>query len=148
MFTLRERFVASDAWLRIWMLGSLGLALYSLFTSLEPSVSAFQSPLFVLLTVFALLATTILTLLISPLLAYGVFDGMVERQTLRNGGPFSVGDRVVVIAGRFSGRTGVITSFGQCQTLRITLDRESSEHGSYAQYQLKRTGEKTVSQSR
>ena len=141
MFTFRERFVASDAWLWLWILGSLGLALYSVVTSLEPSVAALQSPLFLLLTGFAVLATIILTLLISPLLAFAIFHGMIERQTRRNGGPFSIGDRIVVIAGRYSRRPGVITSYGQGRTLQVTFDGEDEERGSYSSYQLKRAGE-------
>lgn len=134
--------------MRLWMLGSLGLSLYVVLTSLEPSVSALQSPLFVLLTVFAVLATIVLTLLISPFLAFGVFDGMIERQTRRNGGPFSIGDRVVVIAGRYSGKPGIISSYGQCQTLRITLYGENAEFGSYSHYQLKRVGEQNDARER
>jgi hypothetical protein len=75
------------------------------------------------------------------MLGIAVFGGMIDRQTLRNGGPFSIGDRVVIIVGRHSGRAGVITSSGQCQTLRLTLDGEDVEYGSYSQYQLKRSGE-------
>jgi hypothetical protein len=140
MFTLRERLIASDAWLRTWILGALGLALYSLVASLEFSATAFKSPLYVALTLLAALVTILLTLLLSPLLAIAVFDGMIERQIRRNGGPFSIGDRVVVITGRCAGRTGVINSYGQCQTLRVKLDGETSEHGSYSHYQLKRAG--------
>lgn len=141
MFTFRERFLASDAWMRLWLMGSLGLAFYALFRSLEPSVSALRSPVYLLLTVFAIAATTVLTLLISPFVAGAVFDGMIERQTQRNGGPFSIGDRVVVIAGRYSGRAGLITSYGQGRTLRITLDGNDAELGSYSHYHVKRTGE-------
>jgi hypothetical protein len=140
MFTFRERFVASDAWMRLWLLSCVVFALYLLFKSLEPSVSALRSPVFLLLTVFAVAATIILTLLVSPFVACAIFDGMIERQTRRNGGPFSIGDRVVVIAGPCSGKAGVITSYGQCQTLQITLDGEEAEHGSYSHYQLKRAG--------
>jgi hypothetical protein len=89
-----------------------------------------------LFTAFAVFATIILAFLISPLFAFAIFDGMIERQTRRNGGPFSIGDRVVIITGRYAGRTGVITSHGQGQTLRITLDDETAEHGDYSHYQL------------
>ncbi len=141
MFTFRERFVASDAWMRLWLLSSLGVSLCLLLNSLEPSVWALISPIVLLLTLFAVAATIILTLLISPFVAFAIFHGMIERQTRRNGGPFAIGDRVVVIAGRYSGKAGVITSYGQCQTLRITLDGGDAEHGSYSHYQLKRTCE-------
>lgn len=141
MFSIRERFVASDLWMRLCVLGSLGLAFYCLFTSVEPTFSALRSPAFLLLTLFAVVATFVLTLVISQILAFFVFEGMTERQTIRHGGPFAIGDRVVVIAGRYSSREGRITSYGQCQTLRITLDGEDEAHGAYSHYHLKRVGE-------
>lgn len=141
MFTFREKFVASDAWMRLWLLGSLAFALWLLIRALEPSLSALSSPGFLLLTVLAFAATTVLTLVLSPIVAVAVFDGKIERQTRRNGGPFAIGDRVVIIPGRHAGRAGRISSYGQSQALRVTLDGEDAEHGSYSHYQLKRTGE-------
>ncbi len=143
MFTFRERFVASDVWMRLWLVGSFCFAFYLLLSLLEPPLSAIRSPAYWLLTLFAVLATIILTLVISPLLAFVVFEGMTERQTRRNGGPFAIGDRVVVIAGRHAGRKGRITSYGQCQTLRITIDGENEAHGAYSHYHLKRVGEQS-----
>ncbi len=143
MFTIREKFVASDVWMRLWLVGSLGFAFYLLFGALEPSLVALRSPTFLLLSLFAVLATIILTLVVSPFMAVCVFDGMTERQTHRNGGPFEVGDRVVPIAGRYAGREGRIASYGQCQTLRVTLGGEAGEHGTYSHYHLKRVCEPT-----
>lgn len=138
MFTLREKFIASDAWMRLWYVASLGLAFYLLSRSLEVTQSALESPLFLLLGIFAVIATILLTLFLSPFVAFVVFQGMTERQGRRNGGPFGIGDRVVVIAGRDAGRQGFVTSYGQCRTLRITLDGDDIERGAYSDYHLKR----------
>ncbi len=141
MFTYRERFVASEIWMRLWFIATFCLALYCLFKSLDISLAALRSPSFLLLTLFAIPATLLLTLIVSPVLAYGVFSGMTEKQARLNGGPFSVGDRAIVISGRNAGASGTITSYGQCQTLRITFDGDESEQGPYSHYHLKRCGE-------
>ncbi len=52
-----------------------------------------------------------------------------------------VGDRVVIIPGRNSGRNATVTSLGQCQSLRITIDGGNTEICGYSHHQLKRIDE-------
>ena len=137
MFTLRERIVASAAWPRLWIIASYALAFYLLFTAMEPSLAAMQSPLFCVLAVLAILATLVLTTLVSPFVAFFAFSDITDRQVAQNGGPFSIGDRVVIIPGRNSGRYATVTSLGQCKSLRITIDGDDTETSGYAAYQLK-----------
>ena len=137
MFTLRERIVASHAWPRIWILTSYAFAFYLLFTALEPSLAALRSPMFCVLTVLAIPATLVLTTLVSPLVAFFAFSDIADRQISQNGGPFSIGDRVVIIPGRNSKRYAIVTSYGQFKSLRITIDGDDTETPGYAAYQLK-----------
>jgi hypothetical protein len=138
MFSLRDRFIASEIWMRGWVFASLVLAVGSLLADVDFSPAAVRSPWFVAPMLLAIPVTVLLTLIVSPIFGYAVFGGMVDRQTRRNGGPFTVGDRVVIIPGRNSGRTATVTSWGQCQSLRITIDGEEVELGGYRHYQLKR----------
>lgn len=139
MFSLRDRFIASDIWMRGWLLASLVLAVAFLLADVEFSPTALRSPRFVAPMLFALPATLLLSLALSPIVASAVFGGVVDRQIQRNGGPFTVGDRVVIIPGRNSGRIATVTSWGQCRSLRITIDGEEAERGGYSHHQLKRS---------
>ncbi|MCA9071110.1 MAG: KOW motif-containing protein [Planctomycetaceae bacterium] len=96
--------------MRLWFVASLGLAFFLLYTTIDVTASALRSPVFLALGVLALIATTLLTLVISPFVAFLLFSGITERQGRRNGGPFGPGDRVLLIAGRNAGRSGVVTS--------------------------------------
>ena len=137
MFTLRERIIANDVWPRLWIVASYASALYLLYASLEPSLDALRSPIFCVLAILAIPATFILTTIVSPFVAFFAFSDVVDRQITLNGGPFSIGDRVVIIPGRNSGRYATVTSFGQCKSLRITIDGDVTETAGYAAYQLK-----------
>ena len=139
MFSLRERWIASEIWLHAWLLASLILALRALVEATDFSLAALRSPTFLVLFLLAVPATFALTLVMSTVLGYCVFDGMVERQTRRNGGPFSIGDRVTIIAGRNAGRRATVTSYGQCRSLMLTIDDESDETAGYSHHQLKKT---------
>lgn len=129
--------------MRIWLLGSLVVAIWLLFATVDFSLAALRSPLFVLLVVFAIAATGLLALIIAPFAAFFLFSDIVDWQTRSNGGPFAVGDRVVIIPGRNAGRTATVTSLGQCQSLRITMDGDSGEICGYNHHQLKRIGEQS-----
>ncbi len=137
MFTLRERIVASDAWPRLWIIASNAFAFYLLFIAIEPSLSAMRSPLFCVLAVLVIPATLVLTTFVSPFVAFFAFSDIADRQVTKNGGPFSIGDRVVIIPGRNSARYATVTSFGQCKSLRITIDGAETESARYAAHQLK-----------
>ena len=144
MFSLRERIIATNLWPLLWHLGSYCLAGFLLFSSLEASFAALSSPLFIALAAFAVLATFFLTTILSPFLAFFLFSELADYQVLRNGGPFSVDDRIVVVPGRNSGRYGTVTSVGQCNSLRITLDGDENETSGYDHYQLKAVGSHDV----
>ncbi|PHQ31400.1 hypothetical protein CEE69_31270 [Rhodopirellula bahusiensis] len=137
MFTLRERIVASDVWPRLWIVASYAFAFYLLYASLEPSLDALRSPTFCVLAILAIPATFVLTTIVSPFVAFFAFSDVADRQSTLNGGPFSIGDRVVIIPGRNTGRYATVTSFGQCKSLRITIDGDAAETTGYAAYQLK-----------
>ena len=124
--------------MRVWLLGALAFAIYCLFATVDFSPAALRSPLFVLLLIFAIPATGLLALVIAPFVAFFLFSDVVNWQTRRNGGPFTVRDRVVIIPGRNSGRNATVTSLGQCQSLRITMDGDDTEMGGYSHHQLKR----------
>lgn len=137
MFTLRERIVASDVWPRLWIVASYAFAFYLLYASLEPSLDALRSPTFCVLAILAIPATFVLTTIVSPFVAFFAFSDVADRQSTLNGGPLSIGDRVVIIPGRNTGRYATVTSFGQCKSLRITIDGDAAETTGYAAYQLK-----------
>ena len=141
MFSLHERLIASPIWMRIWLLGSLVLAIWFLFATVDFSLTAMRSPLFVVLLGLAIPATGLLSLIIASFAAFLLFSDIADWQARRNGGPFSVGDRVAIIPGRNSGRIATVTSLGQCHSLRITIDGDDAEIGGYASHQLKRIGE-------
>jgi hypothetical protein len=140
-FSIRERLIASQIWMPIWLLGSLAFAFMSLLSTVDFSIAALRSPTFILILLIAIPATGSLAFVIAPFAAYFLFHDIVDRQVRRNGGPFSKGDRVVIIPGRHSGRSATITSLGQCQSLKITFDGDNVEVGGYSHYQLKRIGE-------
>lgn len=129
--------IASNFWIRAWCLGSIALSVWFLFATVDVSMVAFRSPLFVLLLLLALPATVLLAAILAPLFAFFLFSDIADWQARRNGAPFSIGDRVLIIPGRNSGRQATVTSFGQCQSLRITIDGDDTETG-YADHQLKR----------
>ena len=141
MFSLRERLIACQIWMRIWLLASLMFAICILFATVNFSLAALRSPKFVLLLLFTIPATSLLALITSPFAAFFLFSYIVDWQTRRNGGPFIAGDRVVIIPGRNSGRNATVTSLGQCQSLRITIDGGDTEICGYSHHQLKRIGE-------
>ncbi len=141
MFSIRERLIASQVWMRVWLLGSLVFAGWFLFATVDFSLAALRSPLFVLLLVFAIPASGLLALIVAPFAAFFLFSDMVDWQTRRNGGPFGIGDRVVIIPGRNTGRKATVTSLGQCQSLMITMDGGDTEIAGYSHHQLKRIGE-------
>lgn len=137
-FSIRERLIASNLWMPCWLVSLLSLSIFWLLETVDFSVAALRSPAFVLLILFAVPATLLLASIVSPFLAFVIFDDLVQRQERQNGGPFSVGDRVVVIPGRNSGREATVTSLGQCNSLRITMDGDLEETGGYSGHQLKR----------
>jgi hypothetical protein len=141
MFSIRERLIASQIWMHVWLLGSLVLAFWFLFATVDFSLAALRSPLFVLLLIFAIPSTGLLALIIAPFAAFFLFSDIVDWQTRRNGGPFDVGDRVIIIPGRNTGRNATVTSLGQCRSLRITMDGDDTETSGYSHHQLKRIGE-------
>lgn len=137
MFTLRERIVASEIWPRLWIVASYSFSSYLLYMWLAPSLDAVGSPAFCVYSILAVSLAFVLTTILSPFISFFVFSGIADRQSLLNGGPFSIGDRVAIISGRNTGRYATVTSFGQCKSIRITIDGDAAESPGYAAYQLK-----------
>lgn len=124
--------------MQAWMVGSVLLALWFLFATVDFSFAALRSPLFVVLLLLAIPLTVLLTVVVAPFVAFFLFSDIVDWQIRRNGGPFVVGDRVAIIPGRNAGRRATVTSIGQFQSLNITIDGEDTELTGYSHHQLKR----------
>ncbi|MCA9034509.1 MAG: hypothetical protein KDA91_05225 [Planctomycetaceae bacterium] len=140
-FSLRERLIASQIWMRLRLPGSLAFALWCLFATMEFSLAVLSSPKIILLLLVTIPAAGLLAIITAPSAAYFLFSDLVDWQSRKNGAPFTVGDRVVIIPGQHSGRSATITSLGQCQSLRVTIDGDETEICGYSHHQLKRAAE-------
>ncbi|MCA9105233.1 MAG: hypothetical protein KDA83_07395 [Planctomycetales bacterium] len=141
MFSLRERLLAWNGWSLVGFVGSLVVGLLLLIESVDLSATALRSLSFVMSFLGAMAAALLLAIVLSPFVSFVLFSGLVERQVRRNGGPFKVGDRVVIIPGRQAGLRATISSFGQCRSLGITIDGELTERLGYSARQLKLVNE-------
>ncbi len=126
MFSLRERLIACQIWMGIWLFASLVFAICLLCATVDFSLAALSSPKFVLLLLFAIPAASLLAIFTAPFAAFFLFSAIVDWQTRRNGGPFSLGDRVVIILVETPAKCYSHITW-QCQSLRITIDGGNTE---------------------
>jgi hypothetical protein len=138
--SLRQRVIASNLPVNLCLLVGQAVGLTLLFRSLEPSLESLRDPWFITLAVFSLFATVVLSFFGAAIVGLAVFGSLMDDQERRNGGPFAVGDRVQILAGRYAGQIGTVAHFGQGQTVCVkisSLDKDA-DVGVYSHYQLLR----------
>ena len=136
--SLSKRFFASNWLLRAWLGAfSLGLPLALLLT-LNPRV-VFAAAWYVW---FLLLGVSLLFAFVGLLLGAILFSVMIapllQLQVHLNGGPFSVGDMVVVLGGKYRGRRGCVRAVGQGNTVSVELGVEDEARFEFGEHQLQR----------
>jgi hypothetical protein len=136
--SLAQRFFASKWLPRLWLAAfSVGLPL-ALLRALNLKL-LFTGRWYVrLLLVGVLLLFGLAGFLLGTVLFSLVIAPMVEVRTRLNGGPFSVGDMVVVLAGRYRGRRGCVQQLGQGTTILVEFDKDGKAPVEVHQHQLRR----------
>jgi hypothetical protein len=138
--SLRQRVIASDLPVNLCLIVGQTLGLLLMFQWLQPNLELLRDPWYVAQVLFSLFATSVLSWMGSLMAAFVLFGSLLDSQEIRNGGPFVVGDRVRIVAGRNAGELGKVTSCGQGRTVGVKIDGNDSDVGGavYSHYQLLR----------
>ncbi len=138
--SLRQRVIASNLPVNLCLLVGQVVGFTLLFQLLEPNLESLRDPWFITLAVFSLFATVVLSFFGATIVGLVVFGSLMDDQERRNGGPFDVGDRVQIVAGRHAGQIGTVARHGQGRTVCVkisSLDTDT-DVGVYSHYQLLR----------
>ncbi len=126
--TLAQRFYASQWPEYIWFGGATALTLSACLRSAgfntESLTESWSSAVWFF--VVALLAAP-LGICLAAFPGGLIFGPTIHERGRINGAPFRVGDRVQIIGGKFSGRTTVVYSTWQCESVRLKLGEPASE---------------------
>ena len=138
--TLKQRILASDRLptVGMWLItaGLIGLIL----SSLDLTWAAMREPWTLLLTA-VVVGVSLLLGLVGAVPALWILLGpeLLEQGRL-NGGPFAVGDRVMIITGPHRGTVSTVYGHWQSGTNRVQLGKEARENHAdiFGDYQLLR----------
>jgi hypothetical protein len=135
--SLAQRFFACGWLLRGWLVAfSLGLPLAVLLT-LNLNVFAAGWYVWLLLAGLSLLLA-FAGFLLGTVLFSGLIAPILELRTRLNGGPFLVGDMVVVLGGKYRGRRGCVHAVGQGVNVSVEFSEENKASFEFGQHQLQR----------
>ena len=110
-------------WFGIFPLFGLMLAI----AVCRPTFSMFREWQYVLLFLLAMIVAPVLLFLVGVLIGFPIIGSIYYARELANGGPFKVGDRVYIIAGRHKGKVARVYSMWQGGTVRLELGDEAKE---------------------
>lgn len=82
---------------------------------------------YVLLFLLAIVVAPALLFLVGILVSFPIIGSIYYARELANGGPFKVGDRVYIIAGRHKGKVTRVYSMWQGGTVRLELGEKEKE---------------------
>jgi|GEM_PF-3375264 len=136
--SLAQRFFASGWLLWVWLgVFSFGVPLLVLWTLNLKMLFAAAWYIWVL-TLGVLLLFAFAGFLVGAVLFSGLVAPLLHLRTHFNGGPFSVGDMVLVIGGKYRGRRGFVYSLGQGNSVVIEFDGDDKSRFDFGQQQLLR----------
>ena len=136
--TLAQRFFASNWLLRIWLAAfSLGLPLTVLSALNLPALFEAAWHIWLLLISVSLLFA-MAGFLIGLVLFSALVAPLLQLRTRLNGGPFSVGDVVTVLNGKYKGQRGCVCAVGQGISVSLELDNDKNRQFEFGQHQLLR----------
>jgi hypothetical protein len=135
-----QRIVASDVLIRRWLLAIPSLVVFQTIQEINPSLrwlSTLEGLLWMVGTGVLSFSTGFF---LAIALAWPLFGPFLMWRGEVNGGPFVIGDRVMVIAGRYANRVSTVYSTWQHDTVRVALGgaAESRFEDIFAGYQLLR----------
>jgi hypothetical protein len=125
--TRTQRFWAGPWPARIWFVGWPVGSVAVVVDKGDPTFAAFTDIWFVLCFVFAVVLAVPVGFFLSLAVGFPVIGTIMMTRERINGGPFEIGDRVQIIAGRHAGTVTRVYSTWQCGTLRVELGEEASE---------------------
>lgn len=127
--SLAQRFFACDWLLRIWLgVFSFGVPLVVLWTlNLKVVFAAAWYVWFLIVGVLLLFACA--GFLVGAVLFSGLVAPLLHLRSHLNGGPFSVGDMVLVVGGKYRGHRGCVYSLGQGNSVVVEFDGARLEFG-------------------
>ena len=134
--SLAQRFFASSWLPRVWLGAfSLGLPLIVMNSLNLKNMFAAGGHVWLLVvgitSLFALAGFLIGTVFFSALIG-----PLLELRTRLNGGPFAVGDTIVVLGGKYRGRRGMVDRIGQGMVVSVKFGEKEESGFEIYQYQL------------
>ena len=136
--SLAQRFFACDWLLRIWLaVFSFGVPLVVLWTlNMKVVFAATWYIWFLIVGVLLLFACA--GFLIGAVLFSALVAPLLHLRSRLNGGPFSIGDMVLVVGGKYRGRRGCVYSLGQGNIVVVEFDGDDKARLEFGQQQLLR----------
>jgi hypothetical protein len=135
---LAQRFFASDWLLRVWLAAfSLGLPLALLRTLKLNMVFAAAWHVWLLFLGVSLLFGFV-GFLLGAILFSVMIAPLLDLRVRLNGGPFMVGDMVVVLSGRYKGHRGCVYYLGQGTSVLVELGETEKSSVEVHRHQLLR----------
>jgi len=136
--SLAQRFFACGWLLRVWLsVFSLGVPLL-VFWTLNLKVVFAAAWYTWLLIVGVLLLFAFAGFLVGAVLFSMLVAPLLDLRIRVNGGPFSVGDMVLVVGGKYRGRRGFVCSPGQGNSVVVEFDGDDKARFELGQQQLLR----------
>lgn len=138
--SFRQRVIASDLPVNLCLIVGQALGFTLVVRWLQPNLELLRDPWYVVQFLFSLFAMAVLSFMGSLMATSILFGSLLDNQERRNGGPFEVGARVRIVAGRNAGKLGTVANYGQGRTVCVKIDGSDSDAvGSvYSHYQLLR----------
>lgn len=135
-----QRLVASDVLIRVWLLTVPCLVLVFTLREIDPTLSSFTTPSGAVWTSASGLLAFVAGYFLAILVGWPLFGPFLMWCAEANGGPFAVGDRVMVLAGPYADRVSIVYSMWQHDAVRVDLgeDAKSRFADIYGAYQLVR----------
>jgi hypothetical protein len=134
--SLTQRFFASNWLLRVWLVAfSLGFPLTVLgWLNLKMMFAVGGHVWLLVVGVSSLFA---FAGFLTGVVLFSAFIGpLLELRTRLNGGPFAVGDTVVVLGGKYRGRRGLVDRVGQGAVVSVKFDEKEEPGFEIYQHQL------------